>query len=107
MDKNRNEEVTLLLSLTLEKKSEALSDMEITYLYKGLAQRKRQPADLMDDPVKVLADLSFPIISEQRLENLLRRGVALALNLENWSNLGIWHFTRVQKDKFPQNSPGD
>lgn len=88
MDKNRNEEVTLLLSLTLEKKSEALSDMEITYLYKGLAQRKRQPADLMDDPVKVLADLSFPIISEQRLENLLRRGVALALNLENWSKSG-------------------
>lgn len=102
MNNNLNEEVTLLLSLTLEKNSEALSDKEIAYLYKELAQRKRQPADLMNDPAEVLADLSLPFITEQRLDSLLHRGYHLALNLEKWSNLGIWHFTRVQKDKFPQ-----
>ncbi|MEJ5366074.1 MAG: DNA-processing protein DprA [Desulfosoma sp.] len=64
-----------------------------------LKARGRSPQDLLHhDLQEILEGWEDNKITPQRLENLLRRGAALALSLEKWSRAGLWILTRSDPD---------
>lgn len=72
-----------------------LSLTEYNRLAKQLVTLGLRPADLLS-----IAPKEFPpdIIAPERLNSLLRRGVAMALALERWSQLGISVLARTRSD---------
>lgn len=98
-----NEEATLLLSLVLDKTSQPLTDEEIRYLYKKIADLKKAPADLLDMPEQLLENLEKETgISCNRLKELLSRGNSVALHLDQWKRQGIWWESRSNRDFFTE-----
>ena len=58
-----------------------------------------QPASLLShDPARLLSGWTDRSVTEDRIEYLLGRGVALGLALERWQRAGLWVLTRSEPE---------
>lgn len=70
-----------------------LSPPEYSRVVKLLVEMNRRPGDLIHD-ISVAQVAGPTQISEDRLEQLIQRGVKLAFALEEWERNGIWVISR-------------
>lgn len=90
-----------------------LTVSEYSDVAQWLLSQKLRPADLLQPEVLPhLRTFTHPKISVERLEALLKRGGALALAVENWTNKGLWILSRSDaeypkhfKEKLKQAAP--
>jgi predicted Rossmann fold nucleotide-binding protein DprA/Smf involved in DNA uptake len=99
-------QAVLLLTAHLPYMSEAdaspLTTGEWNRLLVWLRDRGMRPVDLLiREPFDVLRDLTDPRIPGDRIERLLRRGMAVSLALEKWQRAGIWILARSEPG-YPQ-----
>ncbi|MNF50264.1 hypothetical protein D3C85_703630 [compost metagenome] len=96
---NTNTQAILLLTSYFSKLAKSdlkpLSPTEWGRFARWLNEQGNTPADLVTGDLKaVISNWVDPKISQERIEQLLKRGHALALALEKWSRSGIWVLTR-------------
>jgi predicted Rossmann fold nucleotide-binding protein DprA/Smf involved in DNA uptake len=95
-------QATLLLTADLDGSgggSHPLTLTEWGRLAAWLKQRSLRPGNLLsNEGRKELAAWGDDRVSRPRLENLLGRGVALALAVEAWQRAGLWVMTRSAPD---------
>ena len=70
-----------------------LSPPEYSRVVKWLVEMNRRPGDLIHD-ISVAQVAGSTQIAEDRLEQLIQRGVKLAFALEEWERNGIWVISR-------------
>lgn len=89
-------QAVLLLCGSLGRRREGRANPLTTTEYGRLAQWLHQqglrPGDLLGG--RVLEDAGEPPVDRERLAALLERGAALALEVERWSNRGLWVLSR-------------
>ena len=74
-----------------------LTTTEWAHLNKWLRDNNTdfRPSDLMTgDPSELMEGWSDKRITMERVDTLLKRGLALALNMEKWERSGLWVMTR-------------
>lgn len=96
-------QAVLLLCGSLGRRREGRANPLTTTEYGGLAQWLHQqglrPGDLLGS--RVPEDAGEPPVDRERLAALLERGAALALEVERWSNRGLWVLSRGD-DAYPR-----
>jgi len=76
-----------------------LTSMEFSRLAQWLDSRCLQPADLLNKDIIAGLEENRALKNDpRRLRALLNRGGALAINVEGWTNKGLWIMSRYDKD---------
>ncbi|WP_286394660.1 DNA-processing protein DprA [Pseudanabaena mucicola] len=73
-----------------------LSISEYNHVADWLKSQKMRPSSLIDEDAELRWNELLKI-SAERIKNLLRRGVTMALALEKWKSQGIWILSRADK----------
>ena len=76
----------------------ALTQSEYSRLALALRERAREPADLLASDSDALSRELNPIISTERLRQLLGRGFLLSQAVERWRARGIWLVSRADSE---------
>lgn len=89
-----------------------LTPGEYQRLAQFLRRNGRQPADLLGSQAGDLVRACAPLVDEERLRILLRRGFQLSQALERWQSRAIWVLSRADeaypkrlKERLKENSP--
>lgn len=77
-----------------------LNDSEYNHLAVWLQRQDMRPADLLAEDGRRRLREDLPPVPPSRLEELLERGVALALAVEGWTSRGLWVLSRSD-DRYP------
>lgn len=80
--------------------SAPLNDSEYNHLAVWLQRQNMRPADLLAEDGRRRLREELPPVTPPRLEELLERGVALALAMEGWTSRGLWVLSRSD-DQYP------
>jgi predicted Rossmann fold nucleotide-binding protein DprA/Smf involved in DNA uptake len=83
---------------TAKNEVQPLTPSEYAWLAHWLHEQQLRPADLLDSSATLkLKPVAYKNITASRVLTLLRRGAAMAVAVETWTNNGLWVLSRSDK----------